>query len=31
MGLIKKYIRLPLVELDPNNEKIVNQGFEISE
>ena len=31
MGLIKKYIRLPLVELDPSNVKILNQGFELSE
>jgi len=31
MGLIKQYIRLPLVELDVNNVKILNEGFELSE
>jgi 4-hydroxy-tetrahydrodipicolinate synthase len=31
MGLIKQYIRLPLVELEPNNSKILNEGFELSE
>ena len=30
MGLIKRYIRLPLVELDTNNIKILNKGFELS-
>jgi len=30
MGLIKQYIRLPLVELDPHNFKILNEGFELS-
>jgi 4-hydroxy-tetrahydrodipicolinate synthase len=31
MGLIKQYIRLPLVELEPNNFKILNEGFQLSE
>ena len=31
MGLIQQYIRLPLVELDPNNAKILNEGYELSE
>ena len=31
MGLIKQYIRLPLVELDPINVKILKEGFELSE
>ncbi len=30
MGLIKQYMRLPLVELDPNNAKILNEGFNLS-
>ena len=31
MGLIQQYIRLPLVELDPSNTKILNEGYELSE
>ena len=31
MGLIKQYIRLPLVELDPINAKTLNEGFALSE
>jgi len=30
MGMIKQYMRLPMVELDPNNAKILNEGFELS-
>ena len=30
MGLIKQYLRLPLVELDPKNALTLNQGFELS-
>jgi len=30
MGLIKQYMRLPLVELDPNNALTLIQGFELS-
>ncbi|NQW35033.1 MAG: dihydrodipicolinate synthase family protein [Methylophilales bacterium] len=30
MGLIKQYMRLPLVELDPNNIPILNRGLESS-
>lgn len=31
MGLIQQYIRLPLVELDPSNTKILNEGYKLSE
>ena len=30
MGMIKQYMRLPMVELDPNNAKVLNEGFELS-
>jgi len=31
MGVIKQYIRLPLVELDPINAKTLTEGFALSE